>query len=660
MISDIQRTTNMLQCVLLQLLILQIALPLAFGRQSWTEEPSYIEVNPEGTVILPCLVAGKKGECRWEKDSSPIGIFPTKYEWAGAPGTGDCSLRVLNSSIEFDDGIWQCQVTASSFSARDALISQGAQLVVRESPNSIIIQRIGNIESEIIASAGEDVELECISTGGNPPAQVKWFLDDQEIAFGHAQDNRKSSKESRTWISVSKLTLPVNKEDNGAQLVCMAEHPALDKPIQAKTKMTIHYPPNVKVQTTSLEYLEDQKDPVTLTCQVDSNPSSTVLWRKEGLDGIFSGEKEIVFSPVTRQTAGVYICTAENTLGLSKPALVEIDVKYSPRILSVGPAPTVIASMYNKTLLTCEAEGNPPPRYQWLQKLPTQEVLIRGYNKQLLIDNVTYDHQGEFVCKAVNKIRGESRAVQSQPIRVEVKGAPKVNSIISEREITVQNGEDAVLEVHFCADPLPKQSWHLGDMGSGSGNNIILAAGTGHGRFIAEKEQKSTKEDCYISILKVNGAHSADSAPYELRISNDHGSDSHIIHLSVRDHVSQESLIAVIVGCILTLLLLILIIIYAVKADKCCCGRGKDKKNFKQQSDLESEKTDVESTHSSNLSGHPDKSVIPPDALYVSTSEKNHHQHVNPSNPHHPSSQNHHHKYIYNHDTSLFNDSKHS
>ena len=38
------------------------------------------------------------------------------------------------------------------------------------------------------------------------------------------------------------------------------------------------------------------------------------------------------------------------------------------------------------------------------------------------------------------------------------------------------------------------------------------------------------------------------------------------------EHVSQESLIAVAVGCVLTILLLILIIIYVVKANKCCGG----------------------------------------------------------------------------------------
>ena len=86
-------------------------------------------------------------------------------------------------------------------------------------------------------------------------------------------------------------------------------------------------PPTVRVEKTNLDNLEDKKSPATLKCIVDSNPNSTVIWKKEGMDGIFSNEYEVVFSPVTQHTAGTYTCTAENPLGMSKPAFVDIDVK---------------------------------------------------------------------------------------------------------------------------------------------------------------------------------------------------------------------------------------------------------------------------------------------------------------------------------------------
>jgi len=213
----------------------------------------------------------------------------------------------------------------------------------------------------------------------------------------------------------------------------------------------------------------------------------------------------------------------------------------SPRILSVGPSKTVSAKMYNSTLLTCEAEGNPAPRYQWLQMLPSQEVLIRGYTRQLLIENVTYDHQGEFVCKAINEIKGEKRSVQSEPLNVEVSGAPQVMKYSAKKEVVVGIGADAILEVEFCANPLSNQSWHLGDMGTGSGNNIILAAGTGHGRFIAETGRAAPEkgQGCYVSALKINGAHPTDSHFYELRLSNSHGVDTHSVFLAVKGKKDQ-------------------------------------------------------------------------------------------------------------------------
>ena len=96
-------------------------------QQTWLEQPSYTEVNPGGSVTLPCRVTDKRGECRWERNSMPVGMFPGKYEWTGE----DCSLRVHKAGLEYDNGEWVCQVTASTFMERDTLMSAPAKLVVR-------------------------------------------------------------------------------------------------------------------------------------------------------------------------------------------------------------------------------------------------------------------------------------------------------------------------------------------------------------------------------------------------------------------------------------------------------------------------------------------------------------------------------------------------
>ena len=82
----------------------------ALGLQDFLETPSYSEVNPGTRVVLPCFVKDKGGECRWEKDGNPVGIFEDKYEWAGNLNKGNCSLAILDASSEYDDGVWQCQV----------------------------------------------------------------------------------------------------------------------------------------------------------------------------------------------------------------------------------------------------------------------------------------------------------------------------------------------------------------------------------------------------------------------------------------------------------------------------------------------------------------------------------------------------------------------
>ena len=113
------------------ILLLTLAVDASLAQQAFQEEPQYHEVNPGGSVVLPCIIVNIGGECRWEKDGDPSGMFEGKYEWAGDHKKGDCSIRIIDAALEYDNAVWQCSVTPSSFRAKDALTSQGAQLVVR-------------------------------------------------------------------------------------------------------------------------------------------------------------------------------------------------------------------------------------------------------------------------------------------------------------------------------------------------------------------------------------------------------------------------------------------------------------------------------------------------------------------------------------------------
>jgi hypothetical protein len=314
-------------------------------------------------------------------------------------------------------------------------------------------------------------------------------------------------------------------------------------------------------------------------------------------------------------------------------------------------------------VLTCVAESSPAPAIQWLQQLPaTGEVLVRGYERDLVIERIGYEHQGDWVCRASNAV-GD---VQSEPIRLEVRGGPTVDKFATRTEHVLERGEDGVVSVRYCASPRPARvAWNIGPVGIG-GKSIELEPGLTHGRFRVESPTASSagqseagnslQEDektvaavgdmnaggsgsgsgsgsnCQVSHLTILGAQLGDGRDYIFTAENEFGRDTVAVRLVVIDTtlISQEILTAIIVGGVLTILILTLIIIYLVKADRCCgaantsSSSSPKNNNNGHLADLGSDRTDVESCHSSNTAsssgsgsggglGH---SALPPDALY--------------------------------------------
>jgi hypothetical protein len=194
-------------------------------------------------------------------------------------------------------------------------------------------------DNAVTAAAGTELELECIARGGNPAPRLTWFVGGVEIAGTVAQEDRRVG---RTWSSRSRLRLPVSRADHGGQVRCEADHDALDTPLLARVSLNILYPPRVTASSTILTPSNSSSfsnasvlvegGSVTLHCEVESNPAANrVIWRRSGsaatAAAILTSQPTFTMSPVSRETAGSYECVAENLLGLSEPAALQLNVE---------------------------------------------------------------------------------------------------------------------------------------------------------------------------------------------------------------------------------------------------------------------------------------------------------------------------------------------
>ena len=130
----------------------------------------------------------KVGRCYWRKNSRLIYLYPGKYDWEGSPAHGDCSLRIKvrkigiihshifaslpnlkddlpfqATSAQFDSGMWQCTVSATTYQGRiffrDTLDSDPVSLVVLRTPSHAEIRRRDDVSGTIAGLAGKDLEV---------------------------------------------------------------------------------------------------------------------------------------------------------------------------------------------------------------------------------------------------------------------------------------------------------------------------------------------------------------------------------------------------------------------------------------------------------------------------------------------------------------------
>ncbi|XP_035208361.1 B-cell receptor CD22-like isoform X2 [Stegodyphus dumicola] len=525
--------------------------------------------------MLTCKVHNRQGECAWLKDGKVMGRIDTKYEFYREPPDGDCSIRIRNAKIEEDDGMWQCQVTQIALT-EPTLTAPEVKFTVREPPMPPRIEDNTNVlppGEPYPTQAGKPKRLHCISRKGNPPAKLKWFIEDTDITTMSNQTNATDVDKAKTWQAVSVLDYVFQKDHNGKLLKCVAIHAAYETLTkEIKLPLEVLYVPEIRLEGQPVKDIEEGET-VSVKCVADANPQANVIWKKSGYSSIYALKDQIEFMPVKRSDSGIYSCSASNDVGQSHELEVNIDVKYKPQIMKISPNPGATVTVYNSTTLTCEAEGNPPPKYSWLQKMGGDPIAwqLRGHTASLHIQNVTYQYQGQYVCEASNVINGHQYKATSNEIILDVTGAPQVltDTARTKKRVVVEKDEDAVIAVYFCSDPSPVRTyWEWG--------SIKLESGEVHIRYIAEKlHNDEGAKDCYEARLIVRGVDGTDSRKYTLNVENERGSEAFAVTLEVREPVAMSVVIGIVVGCIVLLLIITLVILYLLKAERMCFNRTK-------------------------------------------------------------------------------------
>ena len=472
-------------------------------------------VSAGASLTLKCVIDNIGGQCSWERDGIPVGLYPDKYHMeAAAFEDGDCSLTILEASPEWDEGEWRCQVSAGDIARADSLISTPAQLTVTQPPSEVSLVTTG------------DRGPRCVTSASNPPAEMKILLDNEVISLKDVkQENVRL--DTGGWRSSLDLASVMVRTNHRRTLRCVAQHGETNTSLVTSTVLNVTFPP--VIISTTLETAADRKqnyympgDTAVLQCEVEGNPAASIRWRHVDTGRMTPASVRGRAVIEMTEESGQYECVAENELGASVSEPLTLRVAHVPRVVSEdGGEKTVTLNVGENLTLLCKAIAIPEPDYRWLLKDLSGDIIIVAEEALLTIDNVGYQHGGELLCEASNVMGTRLGDVY----RVSVEGRPVIQNHPTGNSFTIMSGDMFSFIVEVCSHPEPSVTW-LKDS-----------------QEIHSHSLERVRGKCYLSTLQLPNLDHYDAGQYRVTVSNLLGDDSVTMQLRVAASELSEDLI---------------------------------------------------------------------------------------------------------------------
>uniref|UniRef100_A0A090XDS0 Putative cell adhesion molecule n=1 Tax=Ixodes ricinus TaxID=34613 RepID=A0A090XDS0_IXORI len=415
--------------------------------QKFEVTPSDTEVNPGEDVTLQCRVLNRRGDCVWLKDNLIIGRIPGKYNFEVEPEDGDCSLQIVNATLEKDDASWKCQVSKATRKG-SPITSSAIKLIVLEQPRpprledgSNRLQPGDTLKMEV----GDIRDIRCVSRKGNPPALLRWLLDSKDISHLAQQTNHTDEENPRTWKAVSFLNYTFTEVDNRKQLQCVAYHSSYEKTAQkpeadqlghrdVTITLDVMFPPRITRVDPPTTATFNVSKVVALNCEAEGNPVPEIKWLKQSEKDpniwTAQGQKgKLTILHASYRDNGVYRCEATNTIWnrphVDKSQEIRIDIRGPPELKAFPESGHVEVKKGEPFEIGCTASGNPNPVLTWRHMNDSSIDVNALVEKNVMrISSADHMHAGTYECTANNSY-GEP-AVRF--ISVKIIGKPTVKT----------------------------------------------------------------------------------------------------------------------------------------------------------------------------------------------------------------------------------------
>eukprot|EP00102_Acyrthosiphon_pisum_P015573 XP_008186204.1 PREDICTED: Down syndrome cell adhesion molecule-like protein Dscam2 isoform X17 [Acyrthosiphon pisum] len=472
-------------------------------------------MQPGVSLHLKCIASGNPTpEINWELDSKRLSSTERLRIGQHITMAGEVVSYLNISSVHTNDGgHYRCVAVSKVGTAEHT-----AHLNVYGLPF------IRPMDKKNIVS-GENLFVTC-PVAGYPLESITWERDNRQLPI-----NRKQ----KVFPNGTLIIENVERSSDQATYTCVARNA---QGHTAKGNLEVQVMVLPRIRPFEFESAVFAGEPVQLTCFVTKGDKplriswylhSKELTSQTGITTSTMGDRASSLSIASAglSNAGNYTCVAQNAVGMDYySAYLEVNVP--PRWI-LEPTDKAFAQG-GDAKIECKADGFPKPQVTWkkaignspgdykdIKDLKPGSDDIKVDEGTLSIHNIQKNHEGHYLCEAVNGIGSGLSAV----ITISVQAPPHFE--IKARNQTSEKGQPAVLECMAKGEKPIGIVWNM--------NNKRLDA--------KEEERYTIREEILTdgvkSDLSIKRSERIDTAVFTCVATNSFGSDDSSVQLIVQE-----------------------------------------------------------------------------------------------------------------------------